>query len=113
MRKKYLCLSTVLFCFIAIVSKAQYANTSLSNLASLTKIKVDLLPDSSNKHSLGNATKFWNNIYFDSAIYFDSVRFITAIGNDNTAIGGKAMYLNRGGISNTAAGAQSLYNNLY
>jgi hypothetical protein len=113
MRKKYLCLSTVLFCFIAIVSKAQYANTSLSNLASLTKVKVNLLPDSSNKHSLGNSTKFWNNIYFDSAIYFDSIRFITAIGNNNTAIGGKAMYLNRGGSSNTAAGAQSLYNNLY
>ena len=104
----------LMFCMLVItVINAQNANTSLSNLVSTTKINANLLPDNSNKRNLGNATKTWNKIYFDSAIYFDSIRFITALGNDNTAIGNNAMFLNRGGTSNTAAGSQSLYSNLY
>jgi len=107
----------------------QYANTSLSNLTSPTKIKVNLLPDISNAHSLGNSTKFWKNIYFDSSIFIDSTRFITiktggfyntaigfaalnknTTGNANTAVGFNALMINSSGISNTAIGASAMSN---
>lgn len=66
------------------------ANKTLSNLSSPISINADLLPNAINAHNIGSLTKSWRNLYLDSTIYIDSVRFIafrTGSGDGNTAIG--------------------------
>ncbi len=105
-----------------------YANTSLNNLISPTKIDVNLLPDKDAKRDLGSANKAWKNLYLDSAIYAGGTKFISmpvnnsiAIGFNalkkigkssyNTAIGNSALSLNSTGYANTALGFKALYSN--
>ena len=112
---------------------AQSANTSLSNLTSPAKINASLLPDKNNQHNLGSKSKSWENIYIDSAVYLNGVRFLsspedfqgygvnTAVGantfpdktgSNNTATGNYALH-NSHGNSNTAAGSFTLSSNDY
>jgi hypothetical protein len=99
---------------IAFESRAQNANTTLSNLTSPTKVNVDLLPDKDQKRNLGKFTRAWKNLYLDSAIYIDSSRFIafrTGNGTENTALGRDVLYSNTEGSSNTGVGYKCLYYN--
>jgi hypothetical protein len=125
MQKKYLCLSTLLLCFVAIASKAQTANTTLSNLTSPTKVNVSLLPSKDSAINLGSTAKSWKDFFIKGKIYLADTPTIYSINNSdffagpnagiklkflsgqrNTGIGANALYY--GGYSNTAVGWESL-----
>ncbi|HVX25824.1 MAG TPA: tail fiber domain-containing protein [Parafilimonas sp.] len=114
MQKKYLYLSLSL-CFIAIVSKAQYANTALSNLTSPTKINVNLLPSKDSSFSLGNNTKSWKNLFIKGKIYISDTPMIYSISNSDFFAGPNAgiklKFLN--GQENTGIGTNALYYGAY
>lgn len=111
-----------------IAASAQSANTSLSNLVAPVSVNVTLQPDKNNKHNLGSGAKAWRNLYLDSAVYFNNVKFLsytgavanTAVGfyalsnpygGYNTATGYAALYQNTAGQTNSATGTYSLYSN--
>lgn len=105
------------------------ANTSLSNLKTVTAINSDLLPDSSIKRSIGSLTAYWKRLYIGGPIYVhgrrvlqcDTVNLNTYIGAlsgtsnstgfSNTALGYAALYSNTSGFYNTVGGHSSLYTN--
>lgn len=119
---------TTLLCTISQTSFAQ-ANVNLSNLSSPTAVNQHLLPGVTGKLNLGSPGLAWNNVYFNGALYTDSVRvfrsnkalfnlyaganagFSNSIGNGNTGIGHQALYTNLKGNLNTASGYNALYSN--
>ena len=92
---------------MAILSAGNNANTSLSNLATPTKINANLVPDKGKVRSLGSVAKSWKNIYLDSDVYFRGERFLAAYsgtGYANTAVGSSSLLSNTSGSYNTANG---------
>lgn len=112
MKRKIACLYTSILCMIALNIEAQNANTALSNLTSPTSMNQSLLVDKDNAHNIGSITKAWKNLYLDSAIYINSTRFVSGIGNGNTAIGKNVLNMNHGS-NNTGNGFNALYSNKY
>src|ERR1700759_1835452 len=93
--KRFFLLNTILF-FATIIhaqskpATAQYANTTLSNLTSPTKIKLSLLPDTTNKRSIGNSTKSWKNIYIGDTLFLNNEPYIKFNDASNAMFGNDA-----------------------
>jgi trimeric autotransporter adhesin len=130
MKKLSAYLIITVFAFaIHIKVSAQSANTSLSNLTSPTKINVNLLPDKDKVRNLGSGGKAWRNLYLDSAVYFNNVKFLSytnaaantatgfyalssnPYGGYNIANGYAALSRTTAGSANAATGAYALYSN--
>jgi hypothetical protein len=116
MKKLFYYSIIALACFAANIKIfAQSANTTLSNLTSPTKVNANLLPDKDKTRNLGSATKGWRNLYLDSAVYLNGVKFIstpgTGIYRHNTAVGLAALTNITSGSYNTAIGNEALANN--
>ncbi len=92
-------------------TSAQSANTSLSNLASATKINHSLTPGTTNSLSLGTSTIGWRNLYLTNGLYVDNHRFINNSGSGNNFIGTDAGKSITSGVNNTGAGVYALYSN--
>ncbi len=92
-------------------TRAQNANTSLSNLTAPTKVNVDLLPNTTNTRSLGSTAKSWKNIFAQNAYFLTGTKFISDAGTANTFIGSNAGNSNTTGNNNTTNGYQTLYSN--
>ncbi|HEV8084210.1 MAG TPA: hypothetical protein VGP55_13470, partial [Chitinophagaceae bacterium] len=56
---------------------ATAANKNLSNLIPATAVNADLLPDQNNMHELGSASNAWKNLYLDSSLYLNGVKFVS------------------------------------
>ena len=98
---------------IHIKTSAQSANTTLSNLTAPVQVNESLLPDKNNKHNLGSGGKGWRNLYLDSALYFNNVKFLSYTGAAaNTAVGFYALSSNPYGGYNTATGYAALNQNI-
>jgi hypothetical protein len=130
MKKLSVYLIITIFVFaMHIKASAQSANTTLSNLVAPVKINQSLLPDINNKHNLGSGGKAWRNVYLDSAVYFNNVKFLSytqaaantatgfyalssnPYGGYNTANGYAALSQNTAGAANAATGTFALYSN--
>src|SRR5215831_12261037 len=68
-------------------ANAQWADTTLSNLVSPTKVKVNLLPSKSDNKDLGSSSKGWKGIYLTGSLYLDGAKFLDNAGTNNTFIG--------------------------
>ena len=66
----YTALSVVLLITSFHKTMAQGANKALSNLTNPTAVNENLLPDKTNKRTIGNSNKAWNSLYLDSTIFF-------------------------------------------
>lgn len=64
------------------------ANTSLSNLNAITKVNVNLVPDSNKVRNLGSGSLSWKNIYYNGSLYSGNYRILNGdITNANTSVG--------------------------
>jgi hypothetical protein len=124
MKKHLLSLISLFFLIIPIISLAQYANTSLSNLT-FTAVNMNLKPAQSRSFALGTPSFTWSGIYIDGSIYTGSWPVFTAniesrsigigmnsgtSGNLNTAVGTNALNPS-GGQVNSAFGGFALSSN--
>lgn len=88
------------------------ANTSLSNLNAITKVNVNLVPDSNKVRNLGSGSLSWKNIYYNGSLYSGNYRILNGdITNANTSVGYYSGASNTTGAFNTAGGYSALYSN--
>ena len=86
------------------------ANTALSNLNAITKVNVNLVPDSNKVRNLGSTALSWKNIYYNGSLYSGNNRILNGdITNANTTVGVYAGTSNTTGSFNTASGYSALY----
>ncbi len=109
MKKLFSLVSIAALVFTTFKTSAQSANTSLSNLASTTKINHTLTPGTTNYISLGSSSYAWKNFYLGGTLYLYNHKFLSNPGSDNNFFGTDAGKSITSGTNNTAAGANALY----
>ena len=118
---------TITTLFITTKTSAQ-ANTTLSNLASPTKVNTTLSPGKNGSYDLGSTSFGWKGLYLNGSVYLGGKRFITNPGFENNFIGTNAgqsitsgyynfasgynaLFRDSSGSGNTATGAEAMYSN--
>ena len=83
-------------------------NKSLSNLAVLTAVNADLVPDSNNIRSLGSATYNWKNIYTSDTFFLNNEPYINFT-DASDAVFGNSAGAGMLGTENSFFGTQTSY----
>ena len=103
MKRKFYSVLLFTLPLIAVIKTHAQANTNLSNLASPTAINQDLLPSAGKLRSVGTASRGWNYIYIDTALFLGGARFLSAPARNNPAVGNSVL-LSSTGAANPGVG---------